>query len=135
MNRVGVEDKTDTLDKEFENEVHEDKGWIRALVTDNEDEMRRLIAEIPSENRQNTLLDKRLNLRPEHKGIQSPKRQITTTTYSPDTPWSLAAMLNSCKAMKVLIESGADCLQSISHGNNMLHVLVAFASTGGDDGE
>ena len=135
MNRVGVGIIADTLNKEFENENHEDKGWIRALVTDNENEMRRLITEISSESRRNTLLDTRLNLRPERMGIQSPKRQITTTAYSPDTPWCLAAMLNSRKAMKVLMEYGADCLQSTSHGNNMLHVLVAFASTGGDDGE
>ena len=64
MNRVGVGIIADTLDEEFENENHEDKGWIRALVSDNENEMRRLITEIPSVSRRNTLLDKRLNLRP-----------------------------------------------------------------------
>ena len=135
MSRIGVEDVSDTIDKEIQNDLPEDKEWIHALATDDEETLRRIIEKISGDAPQSTLLNKCLDLRPKRKGIQGPKRQITTTTYSPDTPWSLAAMLNSRKAMNILMEYGADCLQITSHGNNMLHVLVAFASTGGDDGE
>ena len=134
MTRIGVEDST-TFAMDTINGHPEDEEWIRAIVTDNDDQVRRIIEEMPNESGSGKNLNNLLHLKSQGKDCYGSKKQICATSYSPDTPLCLSAMFNSHKAMEILVEYGADCLQKTSNGNNMLHILVAFASINGEEGE
>ena len=112
------------------NAYHQD--WIIAITRDDGETVRQVLEQVRAETRHSNLVNARLHLQPRDTEYHGHVRNITNTTYSPETPWCLAAMMNSRKVMKVLTEYGSNCLQATSEGNNMLHVLVAFASVGGD---
>ena len=134
MTEVGIVDSLDTITMDTD-DVHLVEEWIRALACDDEELIRSTIEYIPVEYRPNKLLNKPLRFESLSKKCHDSAKQISATKYSPDIPLCLAAIYNSRKAIRTLVGYGENCLQKTSYGNNMLHVLVAFASTGGDDGE
>ena len=123
MTRVDVISPADTILQDYSK--HE---WIRAIIHDDNDMVRSMIKRSSIDSQFSDLSNLQLQLE-KHSGHVN---HISNTAYSPETSWSLAAMFNSRKVMRVLSEYGVTCLQSTSTGNNMLHVLVAFASTGGE---
>ena len=129
MTRADVVSSSETIGQE--NTQHH-RDWIRAITYDDDYMVREIIEQTPVESRYSNLLNVHLQLHPRDTEYHGPVRNISTTIYSPETPWCLAAMMNSRKVMKVLAEYRANCLQVTPNGNNMLHVLVAFVSTGGD---
>ena len=129
MVRAYVINSSETIQQD--NSGHH-REWIRAITLDHDDMVRRILEQLPAESRHSNLLNAPLYLQPLDTEYHGHVRNISITAYSPETPWCLAAMMNSRKVMKVLAEYGANSLQATPNGNNMLHVLVAFVSTGGD---
>ena len=104
--------------------------WILAITRDNDEMARQILHDVPVAIHSRELLEARLVFRRPTDAIKQPTRQLSVTSYSPDTPWCLAAVCDSRRVMELLLEHGADLLQVNSNGNNMLHVLAALASTG-----
>ena len=135
MAQLRIEGPSDSVAMETKNVHSGDEEWIRALVFDDEELIRRIIEDTPSESRPSKLLNNLLDLKALNKDCHGSAKRICNTSYSPDIPLCLSAIYNSRRAIAILAEYGANYLQKTSYGNNMLHTLVAFASTGGDDGE
>lgn len=55
--------------------------------------------------------------------------------YSPDKPWCLAAVYNARNVMRALYRARISTSETNRHGNNLLHCLVAYASTVDDEME
>ena len=106
------------------------KKWILAITRDDVDLARQIIHDAPIAICSCELMEARLVFPRPSDAIKQPTRQLSVTSYSPDTPWCLAAVCDSRRVMELLLEHGADLLQVNSNGNNMLHVLAALASTG-----
>ena len=109
--------------------------WILSITSNDDAMARQILDEVPAEVRSRKLLGVRLVFPGPSSGLRQRMKRLTSTTYSPDRPWSLAAVCDSRAIMKVLLEYGADALQVNSHRNNMLHVLAALASTANADKE
>ena len=127
MTRVDVASSSDTNHQDWNKQE-----WIRAITHDDDDTIRFMMKRVSTDSHFGDLLNVQLQLEQQHTEHNCHVNHISATVYSPETSWSLAAMFNSRKVMKVLAEHGMNCQQSTSTGNNMLHVLVAFASTGGE---
>ena len=56
------------------------------------------------------------------------KCELPCSTYAPDNIWCLAAIYNSRKVLRFLVERRVNATGGTSHGNNYLHRLIAFAS-------
>ena len=56
------------------------------------------------------------------------KCKLECSTYAPDNIWCLAAIYNSRKVLRFLVERQVNATGVTSHGNNYLHCLIAFAS-------
>ena len=111
------------------------RKWVAAITHDDYVLVRQILDEYSIAERSSELLEERLIFSRPLGTLKQQMRQLSVTSYSPDTPWCLAAVCDSRNVMQVLLEYGADVLQVNYSGNNLLHVLAALSSTGNESTE
>ena len=119
------------LDKILESKVVYETSWIDAIVQDDVELARQLLD--GKENISSIGLTYAVGKRGKtghymvlpHTSI---KCKLACSTYVPDNIWCLAAIYNSRKVLRFLVERRVNATGGTSHGNNYLHCLIAFAS-------
>ena len=119
------------LDTNLENIVIYETSWIDAIVQDDVEQARQLLNS--KENIGSMGLTHVVGKSGKLGGFTLQphtfiKCKLACSTYAPDNIWCLAAIYNSRKVLRFLVEQRLNANGETSHGNNYLHCLIAFAS-------
>ena len=119
------------LDTNLESKVVYETSWIDAIVQDDVELARQLLD--GKENISSIGLTYAVGKRGKTGNCMvlphtSIKCKLACSTYVPDNIWCLAAIYNSRKVLRFLVERRVNATGGTSHGNNYLHCLIAFAS-------
>ena len=116
------------------NEVDDEELWVKAVVNDNCEIARDILCKGLTSTVNISL--RNIFCKKDHilKHIQA-QCVLSDSPYIPDNAWCLAATFDAREVLQVMRDFGATATQKNSHGNTLLHCIIAHASLLSEGGE